>query len=299
MSSQLKSMLAAIVCVSLWGFVAVVSRIGQSHLNRYQFLFWVSLVSTIGMGIYCYFKGTLYYLKHYSGKEWAQVIGLGFLGGFLYYLLIFNGYASANGMQVMIIQYTWPMMMSLLSILIFKESLHWRKAMATVLGATAVFIVISKGKLSGFSVEHPWVLLSVVIGAVSFALFNTFMKQLPVEPSSMFVVFFGVATVCAFIAMLVSGGVVAPSHKDWPIVLFTGVVLNGFSDLLWLWALRQTEASFLAPFIFFTPVVSTLYLYLLFHDPFLPVYGLGLILVVIAGLLNSRGVWIRGIKKAK
>ncbi|WP_133407854.1 DMT family transporter [Parashewanella tropica] len=299
MSSQLKSMLAAIVCVSLWGFVAVVSRVGQYHLDRFQFLFWVSLISTIGMLVFCYFKGTLSLLKFYSKKQWYQVIGLGFLGGYLYYLLIFNGYAKANGMQVMIIQYTWPMMMSVFSIVLFKESAHWRKVLATILGAIAVFVVITKGSLSGFSVEQPWVLVSVVLGAASFALFNTFMKQMSVEPSSMFVVFFGVATVCSFISMLVSGGVVLPSSDDWPVVIFTGLVLNGFSDLLWLWALRRNEASFLAPFIFFTPVLSTLYLYLIFHDPFLPIYGLGLMLVVIAGLLNSRGILKKSIKKAR
>lgn len=53
-----------------------------------------------------------------------------------------------------------------------------------------------------------------------------------------------------------------------------------------LWALIPVVA-YLAPFTFITPVLSAIYLIVLFDEPFIAAYGFGLIFVVAGGLINS------------
>ncbi|MGB0893705.1 MAG: DMT family transporter [Parashewanella sp.] len=288
MRTKYQASIAALVCVCLWGFVAVVSRLGQVELDTHQFMFWVSLSSFVTLLLVSIIKGTVTEVLNYSKKQLMQVIILGFLGTYLYYFLIFHSYAHGKSMEVMIVQYTWPIMVSVLSIVIFKEGFCWRKILATAMGLLAVILVITKGRFHAVSISHPNVLITVALGALCFAICNVFMKYIKVEGSSMFMSFFAVATLSSFTVMMWQSSFKFPSGREWLIVLFTGVIVNGLSDLLWLWGLRKVDASFLAPFIFITPVVSTAYLMLFFHEPFHPAYAEGLLLIVISGLLSTK-----------
>ena len=69
-------------------------------------------------------------------------------------------------------------------------------------------------------------------------------------------------------------------------IIVNGVGVNGFSYVLWIAALKKTEASFLAPFIFLTPILSAIYLIIFFNEPFMAAHGIGLVLVVSAGMIN-------------
>ena len=277
----------ALICVAIWALLPVVSRNGQQSLDHYQFLFWSSLLSTLTMALLCLMRGTLVSLKQYRVVDWGWATGLGFLGCFLYYLLLYQGYAGGKSMEVLIVQYTWPIFIALLSPLLLKERFEQRTQLAVALGFVAVALVLSKGRLMGFSVEQPTLLLWVAVGALSFALFSVLSKKVTLEPTSLILVYFAVATLASLGSMLGFSAPVWPSPDSWWPLLANGVLVNGLSYVLWLKALRTADASFIAPFTFIAPVLSTLYLQLFFDEPFLPVYGVGIALVVLAGLLNS------------
>ena len=288
MTAQKQGICIALFCVTIWASTAAIVRFSANTLDHYQFLFWSSLFSLIAVTLVSAIKGTLKIPFSYKAKDWVSATFIGFIGTFLYYLLLFKGLAQEKGINVIIIQYTWPLMLSFLSIFLFKEVLDWRKVLATFLGLSAVVVVISKGHVTNFTVQDPELLIWVAIGALCFASFNLGMKHLKLEPTSMFVVFFTVATISSFIAMMMNSSFIMPQGKDWLAVIFLGAFVNGLADLIWLWALRKTEASYLAPFIYFAPVIAVMYLVIFFHDPFYPSYGMGLMLIVISGLLSTK-----------
>jgi drug/metabolite transporter (DMT)-like permease len=51
--------------------------------------------------------------------------------------------------------------------------------------------------------------------------------------------------------------------------------------------LKIDKASFIAPFVFLTPVISTILLILFFKEPFQLIYVIGMILVILGGLMNK------------
>ena len=288
----------ALLCVMVWASTAAVLRLAHNSLDHFQFLFWSSLFSLLAVTTISFFKGTLLVPLGYSKTDWLAATTIGFIGTFLYYLLLYKGFSEGQGINVITIQYTWPLMLSFLSIFFFKESLDWRKVLATTLGLCAVVIVLSKGDVHEFTLQNPKLLGFVAIGALCFAIFNLGMKHLKLEATSLFVVFFCVATISSFSAMLSYSKFVWPKGLDWFAVIFVGVVINGVADLVWLWALRKTEASYLAPFIYFSPILAMMYLVFFFHDPFYPAYGLGLILIGISGLLSTK-VKVRALIRKK
>jgi drug/metabolite transporter (DMT)-like permease len=78
-----------------------------------------------------------------------------------------------------------------------------------------------------------------------------------------------------------------PSASELVPILLNGILVNGFSYMFWVLALRSTEASYLAPFTFITPVLSAIYLIVFFNEPMLPVYAVGLACVIAGGMVNS------------
>ena len=177
MTAQRQNILLAFLCVTLWASTASMVRLSQHSLDHYQFLFWSSVFSLMTVGLISAVKGTLLVPLHYRKNDWLLAIIIGFLGTFLYYLLLFNGLSEGKSINVIIIQYTWPLMFSFISILFFKEKLSWQKVLATFLGVFAVVIVLSKGHLMSFSLHNPVLLGSVAFGAFCFAIFNLGMKH--------------------------------------------------------------------------------------------------------------------------
>lgn len=80
---------------------------------------------------------------------------------------------------------------------------------------------------------------------------------------------------------------IVPSSKDWIAILVNGVFINGISYVFWIKGLQFFDASKVAPFTFIIPILSAFFLILVFNEPILIVYFVGLAFVIAAGLVNS------------
>lgn len=287
MSDRLKGTLYVLLCVVLWALIPVVARVGQASLNNHQFLFWSSLISFLALLASVIFMGNLGVFKKNTLKDWLCLSVLGFLGTYLYYLFLYLGYSKASGMEVLVIQYTWPLLIVIFSIAILKERLTLGKSMAVLLGFFGVALVLTKGEFKNIDISNGRVLILVGAGAACFALFSVLSKKVKKEPLGVVTIYFLVATLASFVSMLAYSEFALPSKSDMMPILLNGILVNGFSYVFWFLALKATEASYLAPFTFIAPVLSAFYLILFFDEPFLAVYGVGLFLVVAGGFVNS------------
>ena len=287
MTNKTKGLLLTLLCVALWAMIPPAAKFAQSTLDNHQFLFWSSLISFVCLFATTLFKKKFSYIKKYSAKQWASVIVLGLLGTYIYYLFLYLGYKEAKGLEVLVVQYTWPILIVIFSMLFLKEQLTIKKSTAVVLGFLGVFIVLTKGDLSNVHINNIEVILLVLLGASSFALFSVLSKKVHLEPIGVTSIYFLTATIASLFSMQYFSSFAFPMLSEWFPVLLNGILLNGFSYLFWLNALKLTEASFLAPFVFITPILSAFYLILLFDEPVKMVYIVGLVCVVCAGVINS------------
>ncbi len=286
MSSKLKGTIYVLLCVALWGLIPVVAKMGQENLDNHQFLFWSSAVSFVVMMIFVTVSGNFKVFRSYTKKEWATFSFLGLLGTYIYYLFLYLGYSKATGMEVLVIQYTWPILIVLFSIFILDERLNYKKAIAVILGFVGVLLVLTKGEFQDVHINNPSVIALVGAGSACFALFSVLSKKIEREPFGVVAVYFFVASIASFLSMLVFSEFVQPISEDILPILLNGILVNGFSYVFWIQALKLTEASYLAPFTFITPVLSAIYLILFFDEPFIAVYSVGLSLVIVGGLIN-------------
>jgi len=272
-----------LLCVFLWALIPVVAKLGQLHLDNHQFLFWSSLVSLFVLASALFMTGQHQAYLVYKPKDWLNLSVLGLLGTYVYYLFLYLGYAKAKGMEVLVIQYTWPILIVIFSILILKEGMTLRKFISISLGFGGVVVMVG----NGIELDNLFVIALVGAGACCFALFSVLSKKVSHPAISVVTYYFLVATIASFLSMMYFSGFAWPSESELFPILLNGILINGFSYLSWMLALRATDASYLAPFTFITPVLSVVYLVVFFDEPFILVYGIGLGLVLLGGLVNS------------
>lgn len=289
MTNRAKGTLYVLICVSLWGLIPVVARLGQSTLDNHQFLFWSSLVSFLVLFLNAGLSGDLPEIRFYSIRDWALIAFLGLLGTYFYYLFLYLGYAQAKGLEVLVVQYTWPIIIVVLSLIILNEKLTFRKVAALLLGFVGVVTVLTKGEFNQIDVSNPSVILLVGAGAFCFALFSVLSKNVRKSPVVVVSLYFLAALIASFASMLYFSGFALPAPKEIFPILLNGLLVNGYSYIFWKKALHVTEASYLAPFTYLAPILSAFYLVVFFDEPFLMVYGVGLIFIVAGGLVNSTG----------
>ena len=287
MSVKTRGTFFVLICVALWGLIPVVAKLGQSGLDNHQFLFWSSLISASVMLLSAAVTGDLRQLRGLSIAQGVYLVALGLLGTYLYYLFLYLGYARAVGLEVLAVQYSWPLMIVLLSLFILGEALTLRKIIAVLLGFAGVLTVLTRGRLDQLEFNNPDVLLLVGAGSLSFALFSVLGKKVRVAPILAIFVYFSAATVASFISMLVFSDFSVPSQQGWIPVVLNGILVNGFSYVFWIYALKSAPASYLAPFTYLAPALSAVYLVVFFNNPFLISYAVGLGLIITAGLVNS------------
>jgi len=287
MNSKSKSVIYVMLCVFLWALIPVVSKLGQSNLDNHQFLFWSSTISFLTFLIIIMTKKKGKMILSLSAKDWIHSIVLGILGTYLYYILLYFGYANAKGIEVLIIQYCWPIFVIILSILILKERLNIRKVISIVLGFFGVFLVLTKGKLTEIHLDNFFVDSIVFIAAFVFGLFSVLSKRVRIDSLTLVTIYFFTATVISFLSMISLSEFKLPTQETFLPIIINGIFVNGVSYLLWIGALKIGKASFIAPFVFLTPVISTILLILFFKEPFQLIYVIGMISVIIGGLINK------------
>ena len=274
------------LCIFLWSMIPTFAKLSQSRLDHHQYLFYSSVVSFLSLLAVATYRQRTHELLKYSAKTYLALLGLGFLD-FLFYLLLYFGYERDNGLEVLVMQYTWPIFIVLLSLFILKERLGFAKIVSLILGFSGVAIVITKGDLEQVDFGNIGVIITVLIGAFSFALFSVLSKKVSINLTNAVSVYFFTAVVYSFISMETFSSFTFPTANEWLFIAVNGVFLNGISYLFWIKALQNADASFVAPFIFITPVLSASFLIAVFDEPILPVYFIGLALVISSGIVNS------------
>ncbi|RAM47937.1 MAG: EamA family transporter, partial [Hapalosiphonaceae cyanobacterium JJU2] len=151
MKSKTLGLTYASICVILWSLIPIVSRFGQVKLDNFQFLFWSNLLSFIVVSLAAFYLNKLNAIKKIRQTKIIQLILLGTIGCAFYYLCLYYGYAHAHGLEVLIIQYSWPFLMVVLSSFILREKITFGSLFAALIGFLGIGIVLTKGNLFEFN----------------------------------------------------------------------------------------------------------------------------------------------------
>lgn len=136
-----QSLIYTLTAVFLWSTVATAFKISLEGMSFAQLLFYASLVSTITLGFFVIKEKNT--INIFSIKS----ILLGFLNPFLYYILLFKAYTLLPAQEAQPLNFTWPIVLSLFSVLFLKEKFNVKKTIGLLSAFVGVAIIATRGDL--------------------------------------------------------------------------------------------------------------------------------------------------------
>lgn len=257
MNIQAKAYSYALVTVGLWSTVASVSKITLNHLTPTQLLFLSSTVSLVLIFTIIVFQKKLPLLRQSSMRDVLQGAAFGFLNPFAYYLLLFRAYDMLPAQQAQIINYTWALTLTLLSIPLLKQRVSRWQWLAIAISYMGVFVIATKGRVFDFEIDNPVGVAYALASTVVWALYWIYNTRDGRDPLIGLFLNFLWGCPMVFVYLLYTEGL---GHIGLPGALgaaYIGVFEMGVAFVLWLRAMKLTESTAkIANLIFLSPVVS-------------------------------------------
>lgn len=283
-TGEKKQIVYAVLTVFLWATMAPAVKLMQDSVPTTEVLFLAGVFSVVFLLGRLIANGKVKEYRTFGAQNYKVVLGLGFLGFFVYEFLYYFGIAQLTASTACILNYLWPVMLVLFSCLILKEPFTTRKVLAMVASFLGV-VVLSAGGNDQYGAHPVLGIVGCIIAAVSYGLFSILNKREDLDQDLCMPIFWGVTMVSGLIAGFVEGGWTMPDLKTWLILAWLGVMANAVGYLIWAIALNDSKNSArIANFAFLVPVLSMLLSALILREQ-IHWNGIAALVLILGGIL--------------
>ena len=289
MTDQRRALILAFTAVCFWSTVAVAFKLSLRYLEVIELLLLSTLFSTLVLALILVAQSKFKQVFLCSAQEYRLSMVLGFLNPFLYYLILFKAYELLPAQQAQPINYTWAIMLSVLSVPLLKQKISSRQAVALIGGYLGVVVIATKGDLTELNFTSPFGVFLALFSTVIWSLywiFNTKEARDPVV--GLFVNF------CFSLPFILLYYLWQGEFRVLPIegvlgAAYIGAFEMGICFVIWLKAMKLTNSTAqISSLIFLSPFMSLILIsyFLGEHIEYATIFGL--ILIVASILYQNR-----------
>jgi drug/metabolite transporter (DMT)-like permease len=281
MTNQKKAYLFALVSILFWSTVASAFKISLRYLDFLQLLLYSSFTSVFVLFIILVVQKKVYLLKESSPKHYLHSAILGCLNPFIYYIVLFKAYSLLPAQEAQPLNYTWPIMLSLLSIPLLKQKIRFINILAILISFTGVFIISTEGSILQFHLTNPLGVFLALGSSVIWALFWIYnVRDQRDDVVKLFLSFsFGFIFILVSI-VLFSEFVVIPVQGLLG-AIYVGIFEMGLVFILWLKALKYSHTTAqVSHLIYLSPFLSLFFIYFIVGEIILRSTIIGLLFIV-------------------
>lgn len=288
MKNNSKAVLYALLAVLMWSTVAVPFKFGLKHLHFIWFLFvTISIAVIVSFGTIIG-QQKLSLFKQLTKKEWGISILGGFLNPFLYYLILFKAYAVLPAQIAQALNYTWPIMLVLLSVPFLGQKIHLKSLITLLLGFLGVYFIASQGQPWPLKPAEPLGVFLALISSVVWALFWILNTKSTIDVNVNLAINFSSGLIFTIPLLFF----VSPPSQipvlSWMAAIYAGFFEMGITFVVWLTALKlATRSDSISNFVFLSPFISLLFIFLFLHEKIFFTTLFGLILIIISIFANK------------
>ncbi len=208
---------------------------------------------------------------------------LGILNPFIYYLILFRAYNLLPAQIAQPLNYTWAIVLALLSIFIQKQKLKYSDFIAIAICYGGVTVISSGGGKLG-EIDKFGVFLALV-SSLAWAFYWIYNVSIRLDPLIKLIANFTTGTVLILIYCLISGNLPVLSYQGILSSLYTGFFEMGLTFVFWLKAMELTEKTVhISNLIFLSPFASFLIINITLKEPIAWTSILGLAMII-SGIL--------------
>lgn len=294
MPPQRLAYVCALSAVLLWSSVSTAFKLTLRHMASLQLVLVACAISLVVLGTMLSVRGKWGALRALSGRDMAQGILLGVLNPFLYYTILFMAYERLPAHMAQPINYTWAVMLALLSVPFMGHRLTRGEVGAMGLAYLGVVVIATGGQwpLSGEAQVDTAGVGLALLSTVLWAVYWIANARSRVDPVVNLFLNTASALPCVLAATVLGPGLGVFANLSagaWAGALYIGVFEMGITSVLWLMALRLTDSTArVATLIFLAPFLSMIWFSLILKEHIGPSTLVGLVLVVGGSFLQQR-----------
>ena len=288
MKSQQLAYIYALLAIIFWSTAATAFKISLQYLNYIQVVFIASVTSTIVLFLILLSQKKIKNVFSCTKKQYLYSAFLGLINPFLYYLVLLKAYSLLPAQVAQPINYTWPLVLVLLSIPLLKQKLTNKTLIAFFVSMLGVYIISSQGKWFEFNVDKPQGLILAFVSSIFWALFWIFnIKDKRDEITKLFLNFLFGSCFLAIPFYLTSGfenlnstGVLGS--------IYIGFFEMGITFVLWLKALQLTTSNEkIGNLVYLSPFLALIFIHYILGEEIFPTTATGLVFIV-GGIILQR-----------
>ncbi len=291
MNNQRLAYVYALTAVALWSTVSTAFKLTLRTIAPLPLLAGASFVSLVVLGILLTVRKSWPALLALPRKDVLHAAGLGLLNPFLYYTILFMAYELLPAHIAQPVNYTWALMLSLLSVPLLKQKIRLAEGLAMLVAYGGVVVIA----LSNTATEHDTNLMGIglaLLSTIIWALYWIANTRSTVDPVVNLFINTAFALPCIFLAAHVEGSLGAlfnASSDTWLGIGYIGVFEMGITSVLWLTALRLTKSTAnIATLIFLAPFLSLIWFQLILKEHIGTTFFMGLVLVIAGSFMQQR-----------
>lgn len=201
------------------------------------------------------------------------------------WVALFEAYRLLNVSLATLIYYVGPMLILLLSPILFREKLTGWKLFAV--GVVAVGLVCISGSiaLGGMNMAG---LVTAIVSALFYATLIAFNKRISRTGGlQTAAIELDVAFVVVLAYVLLTNGIPRITASDWPYVAIIGLVNTGLAYLLYFTGLQKLPGQSVALISYVDPVSALLFSAVLLHETLTPIQLVGAVLIIGGAMLGE------------
>lgn len=282
----------AFLVVAIWGSTFVFTKLlllgGFSPAQIFTLRFIIAYAMLL---VFCLWRGIRWLCD--SWKDELLMLGLGISGGSLYFLAENEAMNHTTTTNTSLIVCLCPLFASLLIGLFYKsQRLNRTQIIGTIIAATGLVVVV----MNGHFVLHlsPLGDTLAFIACLCWAVYSLLMIPANAKYDTIFVTrkvfFYGLLSMIPYFIFFPGLNV----HKlfEQPALLwnllFLGCVASTFCFLTWNWVMKKLGAIIVTNYVYFNPVTTILFAWLLLSEPITGYFIFGTVLILVGMFLSDK-----------
>ncbi len=287
MTETFKGTLYALLAVAMFATLGTGFKIAVTRMSSYSVVVWIAIWATVTL--FCILVserrvGAI--VSEFRQRPFffpvAGAVGLG-----VQQFLCLKTYDYIPASQAVILHYTYPLMMLLLSWLLFREKSGWWALCCVALGFVGVFVLVSAG--GGLGDVRMSIGIAVALGtAFSFALFCVLIKHasFSVTPGMFLLNLSGMLFLLCLLPYYPMQWLI--SGADMLLMAYLGIFPTAVAFLLWNRALRMIPTGRSSNCALLVPILSLVCITVVLKERIEPLQALGIAIVLVSVFLNVR-----------
>jgi len=224
-------------------------------------------------------------LKH---KKDLLLIALSGIAMGANWLLLFEAYTRIGvSLSMIIYNYCGPVLVLVLSILLFKEKVTRNKLLALAAASLGAVLISGQATVNGINISGVFIAVLSACTYPALVFFNRMAKHIKGMENAILQLFFTCMTVTVFV-WLKQGPSMNIIRDDWLPILWIGLINTGLACYLYFSSIGTLPVQTVAVCGYLEPLSAVLMSVVILHETMLPLQIFGAALIVIGAVLGEK-----------